>query len=193
MAKIDDMTLNEASEALREAMRATIKRHSMFYLIQATLMVVGGILAVVYPLFSSVALVVVLGWILIFFGVVQLIGLIGANKVPHFWLQLISVVLSIVIGFLFVRNPAAGVGTLALLLVVFLMVEGMSKVVFSLTIRPLPNWGWVLFSGVIGVVLSAYLLTNPGLSMVLFGIFIGLQLISEGIAIGYMAWKVRSA
>jgi hypothetical protein len=32
---------------------------------------------------------------------------------------------------------------LALLLIVFFMVEGFAKIVFSLTIRPLPNWGWV--------------------------------------------------
>ena len=38
---------------------------------------------------------------------------------PHFWLQLISVILAILIGFLFLRDPAQGMMTLALLLIVF--------------------------------------------------------------------------
>ncbi len=99
--------------------------------------------------------------------------------------------LAVIIGYLFVRNPGAAVGTLALLLIVFFMVEGMSKVVFSLTVRPLANWGWVLASGVLGVLIALYLLSNPTLSLVMLGLFIGVQLISEGVAIGSMAWQAR--
>ena len=36
---------------------------------------------------------------------------------------------------LFLRNPAESVVTLTLLVIVFLMVEGISKIIFSLTIR----------------------------------------------------------
>ncbi len=86
---------------------------------------------------------------------------------------------------------SSGVSTLALLLIVFFMVEGMSKVVFSLTVRPLANWGWVLASGVLGVLIALYLLSNPTLSLVMLGLFIGVQLISEGVAIGSMAWQAR--
>jgi uncharacterized membrane protein HdeD (DUF308 family) len=154
-------------------------------------MVVAGLVAFVYPLYSSVALASFLGWMLIFAGVVQVISLIGATKVPHFWLQLVSAVLAVIIGYLFVRSPGAAVSTLALLLIVFFMVEGMSKVVFSLTVRPLANWGWVLASGVLGVLISVYLLSNPSLSLVMLGLFIGMQLISEGVAIGLMAWQAR--
>ena len=63
---------------------------------------------------------------------------------PNFWLQLVSAALSIIVGVLFLRRPGEAAVTLALLLIVFFMVEGFAKIVFSLTIRPLPNWGWVL-------------------------------------------------
>jgi uncharacterized membrane protein HdeD (DUF308 family) len=105
-------------------------------------MVIGGIVALVYPLVSSVAVVLFLGWILIISGIVQGISLIGAQNVPNFWLQLVSVVLSIIVGVLFLRRPGEAVVTLTLLLIVFFMVEGFSKLIFSLAIRPLPNWGW---------------------------------------------------
>ena len=113
-------------------------------------MVIAGIVALIYPLVSSVALALFLGWILIISGIVQGISLIGAQNAPNFWLQLVSAVLSIIVGVLFVRRPGEAVVTLALLLIVFFMVEGFAKLVFALTIRPLPNWGWVLASGIFG-------------------------------------------
>ena len=150
------MSLEAAAQAMREAMRETVKRHSFWYLIQGALMVLGGVLALVYPIVSSVAVVLFLGWVLIISGVVQGISLIGAQHVPHFWLQLISVVLSMIVGVLFVRQPGEGLLAITLLLIVFFMVEGISKVVFALTIRPFPNWGWVLASGIIGILLSLF-------------------------------------
>lgn len=139
------------------------------------------------------ALAVFLGWMLIFAGVVQVISLIGTTKIPNFWLQIVSAVLAVVIGSLFVRNPGAGVSNLTLLLIVFFMVEGMSKVVFSLSVRLLPKWGWVLASGVLGILIALYLLSNPTLSLVTLGLFIGMQLISEGAAIGWMTWRAGNS
>ncbi len=43
------MSLDAASQAMREAMRETVKRHSLWYLIQSILMILGGILALIYP------------------------------------------------------------------------------------------------------------------------------------------------
>ncbi len=113
----------------------------------------AGILAIIYPVFSSAAVIVLLGWLLIISGLLQGLSLIGARHVPHFWLQLISVILALLIGFLFLRDPAQGMMTITLLLIVFFMIEGISKVVFALTIRPFPNWGWVLASGLVGILL----------------------------------------
>ena len=188
------MSVEAAAQALREAVRETVRRHSTWYLIQGALMVIGGIVALVYPFVSSVAVVLFLGWILIISGIVQGISLIGAQNVPNFWLQLVSVVLSIIVGVLFLRRPGEAVVTLTLLLIVFFMVEGFSKLIFSLTIRPLPNWGWVLASGIIGILLSFYLFANLTTTAIwLLGVLIGIQLICEGVALSSLAWQARQS
>lgn len=169
----------------------TVRRHAWLFLVQAVLMVVAGLVAMVYPLLTSLAVSFFLGWTLVVSGVVQAITLVATSRVPHFWLQLISAVLAIVTGVLFIRNPGAGVVTLALLLVIYFMVEGIAKVLFALTVRPLPNWIWVLVSGGVSIALSVFLILNPLLSLVALGVFIGLQLLSEGLAIGWLAWTVR--
>ena len=186
--------LEAAAAAMREAMRETVKKYSLWYLLQGVLMIVAGILALVYPLVASVAMVFLLGWILIISGVLQGIGLIGARDVPHYWLSLISAVLAIVIGLLLLRQPDSGLLVMTVLLIVYFMVEGISKVIFALTIRPFPNWGWVLASGIVGIVLAVYLWANmPVSSEWMLGILLGILLVSEGVALAYLAWKVRDS
>jgi uncharacterized membrane protein HdeD (DUF308 family) len=186
------MSLDSAAEVFREAMRETVKRYSLWYLIQGALLVVAGVLAIIYPIISSVAVIIMLGWLLIISGVAQGISLVGARHVPHFWLQLISVILAFLIGSLFLRDPAQGLLTVTLLLIVFFMIEGISKIVFALTIRPFPHWGWVLASGLVGIVLSLVLWASlPVTALWLVGLLLGIQLISVGGALARLAWQVR--
>lgn len=187
------MSYSSSPAAAQHEVHQTVRKHSWLFLVQAALLIVAGVVAFVYPLLSSLAVTFFLGWMLVISGIVQGISLVAASRVPHFWLQLVSAVLSIVVGVLFIRNPGVAVTTLALLLVIYFMVEGVAKIVLSLTVRPLPSWGWVLASGIIGVALSIYLIMNPLLSFVALGIFIGIQLIAEGVAIGYLAWNARQA
>jgi len=186
------MSLDAAAEVFREAMRETVKRYSLWYLIQGALLVAAGVLAIIYPIVSSVAVIILLGWLLIISGVAQGISLLGARHVPHFWLQLVSVILAFLIGFLFLRDPAQGLLTVTLLLIVFFMIEGISKIVFALTIRPFPHWGWVLASGLVGIVLSLVLWASlPVTALWLVGLLLGIQLISVGGALAHLAWQVR--
>src|SRR5918993_2415001 len=115
------LSLDAAAEVFREAMRETVKRYSLWYLVQGVLLVAAGILAVIYPAISSAAVIVLLGWLLVISGVLQGLSLVGARHVPHFWLQLVSVVLAVLVGLLLLRDPAQGMLTIALLLIVFFM------------------------------------------------------------------------
>ena len=188
------MTMAQASAAMRDAMRETIKRYSLWYLLEGVLLVIVGVVALVYPYIASVTLIFLLWWVLIISGVLQGIGLIGAKDVPHFWLQLVSAVLAILIGMLLLRNPDAGLLIMTVLLIVFFFVEGVSKVIFALNIRPFMGWVWVLLSGVIGILLGAYLWANmPVASEWVLGALLGIQLIAEGAALAYLAWMVRSS
>jgi uncharacterized membrane protein HdeD (DUF308 family) len=188
------MSLEAAAQVYREAMRETVKRHSRWYLAQGGLMIFAGILALIYPVMSSFAVVFLLGCVLIGSGVVQGISLMDARDVPHFWLQLVSVVLSVIVGVLLIRHRGEGLLVLTLLLLVYFMIEGFSKVIFSLTIRPFPNWGLVLASGIVTILVAFYLWASlPVTAIWLLGVLLGIQLICEGAALGYLAWQVRQS
>jgi len=186
------ISLDAAAAAMRDAMRETVRRYSLWYLVQGILMVVTGILALIYPWIASIAIVRLLGWFLIITGILQAIGLIGARQVPYFWLELISAGLAIVIGLLLLRHTDAGLLFFSVLFIVYFMVEGIVKVIFGLTIRPFPNWGWVFASGLIGILLSVYLWANLStVSEWVLGFLLGVLLVVEGSALTSMTWRIR--
>jgi uncharacterized membrane protein HdeD (DUF308 family) len=186
------ISLDAAAAAMRDAMREAVRHYSLWYLVQGVLMVVIGVLALIYPWIASVAIVRLLGWFLIASGILQGIGLIGARQAPHFWLELISAVLAIVIGLLLLRHTDAGLLFFSVLFLVYFMIEGIVKVIFALSIRPFPNWGWVLASGLIGILLAFYLWANlTTISDWMLGVLFGVLLIVEGAALSSLAWRVR--
>ena len=187
-----DISVNQASAVLREATRETIRKRSMWFLVQGALLVVAGIVAMVAPLFASTFFIVFLGWLLVIAGIGQGIGLIGATQVHYFWLQLISAVLAILVGWMLITRPEAGLLAAALLMVVYFMVDGIQRLVFALMIRPMPNWGWMLASGVTGIVLSLILAANlPGAAGWQIRELLGIQLNDVRTAITYIEWNVR--
>jgi uncharacterized membrane protein HdeD (DUF308 family) len=186
------ISTDAASQVLREAVRQTVTHYAIWFQIQSVLMVASGVLALVFPVTSSTALVTFLGWLLIATALIQALGLIGAGSLPQFWLQLVSVALFLIVGALFVRNAGGGLVAISMLVVVLLAVEGISKISLALTIRPLPNWAWVGLGGVASILLSFYLAYRiPAVSAWLLGALLGIGLITEGAALGYLSWRVR--
>jgi uncharacterized membrane protein HdeD (DUF308 family) len=183
-----EQSVSELGRQMREKLRETVRRYSPFYLAQGVLMIVLGLVALVYPLVTSIALVVTLGWLLIVHGLLQAVGVIGAKDVPYFWLQLLSAVLAGVVGLLLLSQPVEGVLVLSLLLIVFLTSSGMARVVFALTIRPLPSWGWLLLSGIAGILMGFVLWSMlPGVADWLVGVLLGTHFIVEGAALAAFA------
>ena len=186
------ISLDAAAATMRDAMRQTVRRYSLWYLVQGMLMVVTGVLALIYPWIASVAMVRLLGWFLIVSGVLQAIGLIGAREVPYFWLELISAILPIVLGLLLLRHEDVSLYFFSIVVIVYFMIEGIVKILFALTIRPFPSWGWVLFSGVIGIALSIYLWAYLSIvSALMLAVLLGVLLVVEGAALASLAWRAR--
>jgi len=186
------ISLDAAAAAMRDTMRDTVRRNSLLYLLQGILMVITGVLALIYPSLASVAIVRLLGWFLIASGIFQGFGLIGAREVPYFWMELLSAVLAIVIGVLLLRHTDAGLLFFSVLFLIYFMIEGMVKAIFAFIIRPFPNWGWVLASGLLGIVFAVYLWANLStVSDWMLGVLLGVLLLVEGTALSSLAWRVR--
>jgi uncharacterized membrane protein HdeD (DUF308 family) len=188
------VSVNEASAVLRAAVRDTIRRRSLLFLVQGGVMVLAGVLALVFPVFASSGILALLGWLLIISGIAQIVSLLGATQVPYFWLQLITAALEILVGYLLISNPAAGLTAVTFLMLVLFLIGGITRVVFALMIRPMDDWLWVLASGLVAIACALVLLGNlPEASTWLLGLLLGLELIGIGGAQAWLAWRLRQA
>jgi len=184
--------LATASAVFSEAMREKVRQFRLLLLLQGGLMVLAGAVAVLFPIFASVAFGWFLGWLLIANGLIQTISLLTARHHPSFWLQLLTAVVGLVVGVLLLRNLGPGLLVISLLLIVYFMVDGISRIVFALTVRPLANWIWVLASGVLGVVLAVLLFSSlPVTALWLIGLLLGIHLVAEGAALIALVWAAR--
>ena len=74
------------------------------------------------------------------------------------------------------------------------MTEGIAKVILALTIWTFPNWQWVLASGFIGIVAAVLTWRKlPVTAIWLLCPLLGIVLMGEGTAHGYLACHVRKA
>jgi uncharacterized membrane protein HdeD (DUF308 family) len=188
------ITVNEASAVLRAAVRDTIRRRSMLFLLQSAVMVLAGLFALLFPAVASTGLLSLLGWLLVISGIVQIVSLWGATQVPYFWLQLVTLTLEILVGYLLITRPEAGLVAVTFLMLVLFLVSGISRVVFALMIRPMQDWIWILASGLVAIVCSLVLFGSlPEAATWLLGVLLGIELIAIGAAQGLVAWRVRRA
>jgi uncharacterized membrane protein HdeD (DUF308 family) len=188
------ITVNEASAVLRAAVRDTIRQRALLFLAQSAVMVAAGVLALIFPAFASAGILALLGWLLVISGIVQVISLWGATQVPYFWLQLVTLALEILVGYLLITRPEAGLVAVTFLMLVLFLISGIARVVFALMIRPMQDWIWVLLSGFVAILCAGILFTNlPEAATWLLGVLLGIELIAIGGAQGLLAWRVRQA
>src|SRR5262249_54146847 len=63
------------------------------------------------------------------------------------------------------------------------MIQGAFEIGLAFELRPAPNWGWMLISGLASIVLSLAIVAGlPGTSLITLGILIGINFVSSGLA-----------
>jgi uncharacterized membrane protein HdeD (DUF308 family) len=153
----------------------------LWFVVLGVALVVLGVIALGSVAITSLATALVIGWLLLLSGVAEAIGAFWCRGWSGFFLHLLSGVLSIVIGVLFLRAPVDALLALTLLLACFLMVEGIFKIVAALSYR-FASWGWPLASGVIDLILGVMIWQQwPASALWVIGLFVGINLVFRGI------------
>jgi uncharacterized membrane protein HdeD (DUF308 family) len=150
-----------------------------FVLLGVALNVLGLIALGAVPI-ASLATTVVIGALLLGSGVAEIIGAFWCRGWSGFLLVLLSGVLSVVVGGLFLRAPADALLALTLLLACLLMAGGPFKIVAALSYR-FETWGWSVVSGVIDFILGVMIWQEwPASALWVIGLFVGISLLFRG-------------
>ena len=174
----------------------SIREHWGVFLVEGLILLVLGLVALVVPPVATVAVTLVIGWLLLLSGLLGLVTTFWARHAPGFWWSLVSAVLGIVVGAMMVASPLGGALSLTLLLVAFFVVEGVASIMYAIEHRRLLSgrWGWMLASGVVDLILAAIVFAGlPGAAAWAIGLLVGVNMVFGGTALVMMALHARSA
>src|SRR6476659_5244735 len=115
-----------------------------------------GVAEVIYDTTATTVSVVLLGWLLMFAGITQIVHAFQVRNWSGFFLYLLDGIIRATVGALLVLYPGAGALSLTLVLSVYFIVGGLFKAVGSTLLR-FPSWGWSVGSGVVAVALGIML------------------------------------
>ena len=175
---------------IRAQFAMLVRLHWHFFLAQGVIMIVLGVLAVIWPQLSTVAVDVYVGWLFLLSGVVGCITMFFAPGASAFFWSLFTAAFSLFVGVLLLWHPIEGVISLTLVLIAFFIAEGVFQIAASLSYRDaFPNsWGWMLASGIADLILAGLIVSGwPGTATWALGLIVGVNLISSGIAITMVA------
>ncbi len=164
---------------LRHGLNA-LRGNWLWFVVLGVALVVLGIVALGSVVIASLAAAVVIGALLLVGGVAEVIGAFWCRGWSGFFLHLLSGVLSIVVGLLFLRAPVGALAALTLLMACFLMVGGIFKIVAAVGYR-FASWGWALASGIIDLILGVLIWQEwPASALWVIGLFVGINLLFRG-------------
>jgi uncharacterized membrane protein HdeD (DUF308 family) len=149
----------------------------------SVLMIVAGIFAIVVPPVAGIAVLAVVAWLLMFSGAAHLVFAWHTRTAGGMIWELLLGILYIFVGVYTLLHPLAGLAALTLVLAVYLFVEGVLEFILSFRLRPMPGSNWLLFDGIITLILAILIWRSwPSSSEWVIGTLVGISMVFSGAA-----------
>lgn len=176
MMKIENIELEPF-----EKMKSSIK-------LTGILLIILGLLGIVLPQVLSMV-------IEIFFGLIMLAGglmfgyysyqIHSHSKSSINWLKPLLLTVG---GILLLVYPSSGISAIILLLSFYFFTDAFASFALSYELYPADGWFWMTINGVLTAILAFLILIGwPETSMIYLGLFVGISLIFDGIALFMLA------
>jgi len=169
-----------------------LRRASRASLVLSIVLIIFGLLAITLPMATSIGVVIVIGWLVIFDGLAQLVHAFQSSGVGHIVWKLLVAVFYLVAGGYLLASPGLGAAGLTLVLGIFLFAEGIADVVAYFATRKTGSSPWMLADGVITLILG-FMIWNqwPVSSLWVIGTLVGVSMVMTGTTRLMMALAVR--
>lgn len=165
-----------------------LQEHWKSIMVEGVLFITLGVIALVLPVAFSIAVEMVVGWLFLIGGGIQLYRSIQSNQAPGFWMMVVSAILAMLLGVLMIFHPLKGLVVITVIIGIYFIAEGIVKSIFALQIQRFASWGWVLLSGVCSIIIGVIVFAGwPSTAMWFVGTLMGVYLIINGVAFMIMA------
>ena len=155
------------------------------------LLLITGFLALIAPFAAGLSIALIVGVLFIISGAAQLVIVFKAGSFGRGLLLAALALLSLVAGVYMVMQPVAALATLTLFLAGYFIASGVIEAIGAFGARPASGWGWLLFGGIVSILLGVMIWRQFPLSGAwAIGTLVGVRMIMSGwtlIAVGGLA------
>jgi uncharacterized membrane protein HdeD (DUF308 family) len=183
-------------QRMQNAVATSLHAHWRFFLVEGLVLFALGVIAIVVPPVATVAVEILIGWIVLLSGIVGLVATFRTRGAPGFGWSLLSAILGIVAGVVLLAWPLSGALSLTMILTAFLTIEGIASIMYALDHRRelTQRWSFMLVSGVVDLILAGMIFAGlPATAAWAIGLLVGINLVFGGTALIAMALQARAA
>ena len=161
--------------------RAGLARSWKALMAVGILAIVIGCIAILVPAVASVGTAIFIGWILVIAGAVLVAAAFSAHSIGTVVLRLIWAALTVIVGIWLIVEPHNGTLTLTLILGIYFLFMGLTRITVAFLARGQQNAGWVGLSGFCGLLIGILVLAKfPSSADWAIGLLVGIDLIFAG-------------
>jgi len=140
-----------------------------------------GCVAILVPAVAAVGTAIFIGWILLVAGAFLVAAAFSAHSVGTVVWRLLWAALTVIVGVWLIVEPHNGTLTLTLVLGIYFLLMGLTRVTVAFLGRGQPNAGLVGLSGVCGLLIGILVLAKfPSSADWAIGLLVGIDLIFAG-------------
>jgi uncharacterized membrane protein HdeD (DUF308 family) len=140
-----------------------------------------GCIAILVPAVASVGTAIFIGWILVIAGAFLVAGAFMAHSIGSVILRLIWALLTVIVGLWLIVEPHNGTLTLTLVLGIYFLFMGLTRIAVAFAARGKEGAGLVGLSGVAGLLIGILVLAKfPSSADWAIGLLVGIDLIFAG-------------
>jgi uncharacterized membrane protein HdeD (DUF308 family) len=159
----------------------------------SVLMIVAGFLAIALPQVAGITVNLLVAWLLVFSGCAHLAFAWHTRSSGGVLWELLMGILYIFVGAYLLFRPVVGLASLTLALAIYLFAEGVLELILSFVLRPMPGKGWLLFDGIITLILGVMIWrTWPSSTEWVIGTLVGISMLFSGISRLMLSLMARS-
>ena len=153
-----------------------------------------GLAAIIYPAVATATINILAGVFLIIAGVLGFGFAFGARDAGAVILWIVVALLAIVVGIVFLSAPDIGTVTLTVLLAVWFIISGLTKIVAAFEQRGRTGAGLVAVNGVVSLILGALIAAElPDSADWAIGLLLGIMFLVDGVVMIVLGWMARRA
>src|SRR5262245_20489743 len=164
------------------SLTADLHKEATWSIVLSVLIMIAGFFAIALPYISGIALTLVVGWMLIFSGVLHIAFAFRSGRAgAAVWQVLLGIVYGC-IGVYILMHPVAGLAGLTFAIAVYLFAEAVLELVLAFQLRPLPGSGWLIFDSIVTFILAVMIWSSwPSSSAWAPGVLIGVSMLFSGL------------